>query len=109
MTLPWVRMEILEHTLKISLTDDGLAEVKENPDITLEELLEQPLCNGWEFVRPEVIGALTDSPILSNDTTQDDRGNYTHVGNVWWFPNYQISDPAQFLKDKGFVYFQKGE
>ena len=52
----------------------------------------------FHFVKPEDVGALTDSPIIR-------AGN----NDVWWFPNYQITDPWQELKDRGRVFFDPEE
>ncbi len=53
-------------------------------------------CNcEFEFILPEDIGALTDAPIISDGE------------NVWWFPDYMITDPWALLK-QGRVEFVKG-
>ncbi|MGI9061916.1 MAG: hypothetical protein ACR2H5_25460 [Ktedonobacteraceae bacterium] len=39
--------------------------------------------NGWSWVRPEDIGALTDAPILSDDIEYDDHGDVVSVGTVF--------------------------
>ena len=52
----------------------------------------------FHFVKPETVGALTDSPIIQ-------AGNK----DVWWFPNYQIMDPWEELKNKGRVIFDPEE
>jgi hypothetical protein len=61
--------------------------------------------DNFEFIRPEWVGALTDSPILTNDLSIGDTGVAEFVGDVWWFPNYMITDPWQELKNKGKVIF----
>jgi len=59
----------------------------------LHTLFEWQLDNGWEFVTPESIGALTDSPIL-------------HAGDYYfWYPAYQLESPLKPLLD-GKVTFQ---
>ena len=100
--------------LKISLTDAGREEVKDKTECHLWygddlflELCEGPLCNGWQLIPPEDIGALTDSLIFSDDVQHDDDGKITDVGAHYWFPDYQIRSPAQDLAEYGFVIFTK--
>jgi hypothetical protein len=54
-----------------------------NADSQLAEVIEWQLCNGWELLRPEEVGALTDAPILSDNVERDNQGNVTHVGIVY--------------------------
>lgn len=78
----------------------------------LSELLER---TGWgpnghfTMVRPEVVGALTDSPIISDDlrlqAPEEAQSSDESVGqaNIWWFPEYEtISLPERLLR-KGCV------
>lgn len=111
-------------SLKISLTDLGRDEVNEKIQDTgakifdghvvaefcdnlFLELCEYPLCNGWELIAPEDIGALTDSLIFSQDVERDDWGKILKVGDVYWFPDYMIRSPALELARHGFVIFAK--
>lgn len=63
----------------------------------------------YSWVRPELIGALTDAPIL----TEYQSVNYADDGvmsvdpdaKVWWFPGYEMRDPWRELADKGRVVF----
>lgn len=57
----------------------------------------------WEFVRPEEVGAMTDSPIIAecDGIDRDDDGELVKVGKVAWFPNYQITDPWESLRNIG--------
>ena len=74
------------------------------------EVIEYQLCTGWEEIKPEEIGALTSSIILSDDVTRDDSTDeITDIGNVWWFPDYMIKDEVQELLDKGYIDFTLGE
>lgn len=69
----------------------------------------------YEFVRPEVIGALTDAPILcaSDDMDYSDETMgapfYSAAplpgAKVYWFPNYAVIDPWEELATKGCVVF----
>lgn len=110
----YVDLDILPNgNLKIMLTDDGREELKDlksrqNPlgtDDILHRLLEYHINNGWEFIPPEEVGAMTSSPILSNDVSRDDDGELTAIGNVWWHPNYMVINEIDELEEKGFVIF----
>jgi len=70
----------------------------------LYELLEGWLCNGWEFIDPEKIRALTKAPILTDEIIYSDTG-IERIGNVWWFPNYQIENEVETLLKVGKVIF----
>jgi hypothetical protein len=48
---------------------------------------------------PEDVGALTNSPLF--------EGGSFEKPSYWWFPNYQITDPWNELKNKGRVVFSK--
>lgn len=61
--------------------------------------------NGWYVVAPEMIGALTEAPIVSDDVSFDDDGKIDHIGRVWWFPNYMVECPVETLAEKGSVIF----
>lgn len=95
--------------LEISLIDgeeydcDRLCSM--TPEQALGDLLEHQIGNGWDLIDPEDVGALTDSPIISDDVTIEDDGTRTISGNVWWFPNYQIENPVGTLCDKRRVIF----
>jgi hypothetical protein len=56
------------------------------------------------FIPPEAIGALTDAPIIGEAVINDD-GDYEGFGNVWWYPDYQVSDPWEELRRRGRVIF----
>lgn len=74
-------------------------------DGILYDLLEDWLCNGWEMVPPEDIGALTSAPILSDEVERDDNGEITKVGAVYWFPDYAVTCELDVLADNGEVFF----
>jgi hypothetical protein len=68
------------------------------------ELLEYHLCNGWDSLRPEEIGALTACPfIVSDDVQRDDQGRVTRVGKVYWYEQYAIDSPVEELARNGSV------
>ncbi len=69
-------------------------------------LLEDHLCNGWEMVPPEDIGALTAAPILSDEIARDDEGHITEAGRVYWYPEYQVRDEIEELRAHLQMVFQ---
>ena len=71
----------------------------------LYELLEDHLCNGLDWVKPEDIATLTDAPILSDVLEQDDNGKVTSCDYVWWYPDYQIKNPVAELFEHGTITF----
>jgi hypothetical protein len=103
MTQKCVKFIKNENNLVIKLLPEGKtliqnckrAGVNIDSDTFFEDLVEWQLCNGWEKLRPEDIGALTDAPIFSE--SGEDK--------VYWFPNYQIESPVQILLEKGEVTF----
>lgn len=75
-------------------------------DAELETLLEDHLGNGWEMVAPQEIGALTSSPILSDEVERDDEGGIREVGRVYWYPEYQVCDEIEELRKRLVVMFR---
>lgn len=74
------------------------------------ELLEDFTCNGWSWLHPEDIGALTDCRlILSDDATTEDDGSVTVCGSVWWHERYQIESAVEVLGQTGQLWLQRGE
>ena len=111
--------EILpDGNLKITLTPEGKIELTDlisnpHPDqwdfITLQNIVEYQLCNGWAWLEPESVEALTESPILSQDVSYDDNGDIETVGDIFWYPNYQVENLAEKLLENGYLIFSKGE
>src|SRR5687767_457297 len=104
---------IINDKLVIALTPQGREVIEtahaegENTDSEqfMHDLFEWHTCNGWEWIAPEEIGALTDAPILSDSVERDDQGRLMKVGDVYWFPNYQVESAVQTLHDTGKVTF----
>ena len=102
-----------EGNLEIVLNADGQKEFKtieeirsaHGIDAALETLLEDHLGNGWEIVPPQEIGALTSSPILSDEVERDDEGKVREVGRVYWYPDYQVRDEIEALRERLVVVF----
>lgn len=63
----------------------------------LSDILEDHLCNEWEWVRPEEIGALTDGDILTDTAQRDDQGELVSVGCVYWDSMYQVQSTVETL------------
>lgn len=103
--------------LKIELTKEGREEIEHyyncHPEMNdydiLFELIEHQLCNGWTWLNPEDVGALTDAPILSDGASYNDDGVMIVYGGVWWYPNYQVVDLAKELEKSGYLIFDKGD
>lgn len=80
-----------------------------------QEYVMDGLGQGWEMVRPEELGALTDSPIIarSEDLIRDTDTNELigiadSATGIWWFPDYQVQDPWEALARDGEVVFVNG-
>lgn len=73
----------------------------------LAAALEALTTNGFDWIRPEEIEALTDVPIIGRDVTRDDAGKLETVGTVWWYPQYETTDPVGELMEYGLVVFTR--
>jgi len=104
--------------ITLRLTPEGQEELAEyripegwshSPDMLFADMLEDHLCNGWEFIQPEEIGALTAAPILSDSAERDDQGNLVKVDQVYWFPDYAVRSELDELYENGEVFFPAAE
>ena len=102
----------LNGNLHITLLPEAREDVQEiassqelTADNKLAEVIEWHLGEGWSFISPEDIGALTDAPILSDDIDYDEYGKVRHVGAVYWYSEYEVKDPVAQLLENGFVDF----
>lgn len=59
-------------------------------------------------ILPEDVGALTDSPMMSDDVDYAEDGARIVSGKVWWFPNYAVESFAHTLIEQGSVTFALG-
>jgi|GEM_PF-2409048 len=73
------------------------------------ELIEDFLCNGWDWVNAEDIGALTEAPLLTNDIEIDDQGNVIKVGIIYKYEMYQVYDPVEEIFSEGKIILTKHE
>ena len=100
--------------IRIALLEEAREDVQEiaskelDADNKLAQVIEWQLSNGWSFVRPEDVGALTDAPILSEEVDTDTQGNVLKVGTVYWYPQYDVRDPVAQLLQNGYVDFVIG-
>lgn len=70
------------------------------------DLIEYHLCNGWEMITAEDVGALTSNETLLSDTVRrNDSGDLEWTDSVYYFANYQITDPLDLLEQDGYVDF----
>jgi hypothetical protein len=99
--MQYVDFKVLENCLRISL----IVEVDEIEGLSFEDIVEHQICNGWDWIHPEDVGALTDSPILSNSAEYDEDYNLIKIDSVFWYPNYQIHDIVKKLIENGHVDF----
>ena len=89
-----IQLELLPKGLRLIPLDlEALADARD-----IYDALERQTCNGWEWVRPEECGALTDGDILTEDCTRDDRGKLTQLGRVYWDSEYQVQDTLEELR-----------
>lgn len=105
-----VEFSVENGQLHIRLDPDAREEVEElleKPvDQAFADLIEWHLGNGWTLLDPDDVGALTASPILSNDVQWDEDGNIVSVGRVFWFPEYQVKSEIEELLEHGEVVFR---
>jgi len=87
--LPAGREELLDQRL-----EDGNG-WKHGTVYVFMNLIEDWLCNGWQWVEPETIGALTAAPILRSP-----------MGKLYWFPDYAITCELEEILAKGEVLFR---
>jgi hypothetical protein len=87
---------------------NALQERGGNDRAFLDDLLEH---TGWlgnavlTQLAAEQVAALTDAPILTNEVRYDDNGNVTHIGDVFWYPGYEVHHFGEVLLANGFVTF----
>ncbi len=101
--------------LRIELLEEARDDVQEiasqelTADSKLAQVIEWQMSNGWSFVRPEDVAALTDAPIITEDIETDNQGNVLRVGKVYWYPQYDVSDPVAKLLEDGYIDFVRGD
>lgn len=84
-----------------------LADDSKGTDNDLHDLLEDHLGNGWEWVEPSEVGAMTEAPILSSNVLRNDDNDVVYVGIMYWHANYMVQDPIALLARGKAVTFQR--
>lgn len=56
-------------------------------------------------IQPSNVAALTDAPMFSDDVDVEEDGTVLVKGNVWWYPQYELSSFMEVLKSTGQVTF----
>lgn len=97
--------------LEISVTDESerqeIADAIAGGDVSdnsMYDAFERLVANGYSWIAPEQIGALTSAPILS-DSPGDDQGNPDPNANYWWYPQYETRSPMEDLAETGKTIF----
>lgn len=108
----YINLQIDEHgNLRLTPTAEAIAEqadfLAKPHDQALCELLEDHLANGWRVVAPEEVGALTSGFLITREWQEDNQGNLTQIGTIWWDSNYQISCSIKMLFTLGIITFLK--
>jgi len=101
----YVDAEVIGNKLRFTLLpiqDDDIT-----PESDLWDVLEYHLCNGWTWIEPRQIGALTEAPIIARDVEMNDDGDILFVDHIYWYPEYAILDPVAELFEHGFVEFTR--
>ena len=101
----WDKEDITEEEKQEFLGDNENSTSNER----FANLIEDFLCNGWSWIHPEEIGALTDAPIISEDATYNDDGELTECGICYAYMNYQVHDPVDELFEEGSIILESGE
>ena len=105
--------------LRITLLPEGQTELLpdqddedfefDQSDDTLYDLLHYQICNGWEWILPEDVGALTSAPLLSDNAVRDENGKLLTLECVYAYMDYQVKSPVKELLDNGYVDFVYAE
>jgi hypothetical protein len=98
--------------LNLNVNTNGDLELTASPDLLLEdldrlrslntmaalgEMLETYLCNGWDWINPEDIYALTDAPIIGHDVVINDDGSLVSFRAAWYHHRYQTENAVEML------------
>ncbi len=106
-----IRATLRNNTVLLTADNESRAEladmIRGYGHYRAEQYVAEELHEKWEFVRPEEVGALTDSPIIAecDGLDRDDDGELTAVGKVAWFPDYAVRDPWEELRNRGRTVF----
>jgi len=116
----YLTFKVSDNGLYLAPTKEGTAEAKEmlerqprRGSISEQgDMLEEAMGNGWDYVNPEDVGALTDATIISNDGFIADDGKwYAHPhakrAVVFAHMNYAVEDPIETWADGKPVFLVK--
>lgn len=106
-----------KNSLELVPNPDGIEEARSllNDDHTssddkLLQMIEFQIGNGWSWLSPSDIGAMTSAPIISDEVFQNDHGDIVLVGRVYWHSNYAVEDPiARFAEGKSVTFQAEGK
>lgn len=85
--------------LSIKATSAGVVFIKNGIPGSYRQTWQYIILNTpYHQVYPENIGALTDSPMITDS-----------LNNYWWFPDYQVRDEFKELAEGGEIIFIKAE
>ena len=103
----YLKLEKTEHGLNMSVLPDMLEDAKETAGFS--ELFEYQLGNGWDYVAPEEIAALTDdsNTIISDTVLRDDEGKLRCIESVYAYDDYMIYDIHDELTQGNTVFLRK--
>lgn len=102
MPIQMVSVEKIGKKLRLTLLPEARDDI-ELGKTHLSDVIEHQLCNGWQWVNPEEIGALTEAPIITDDYEWDEHGNLTHCGSVYAYMDYMLYDPVDELVKNGYI------
>ncbi|MGB3207409.1 MAG: hypothetical protein WBB28_20685 [Crinalium sp.] len=95
-----ILLELEEH----NITENEKADLLKKANIdAFAELFEWYLCNGWELVVPEQIGALVDDDaiLISDNCYTDDNGDIETIDCIYYHPYSAITGETNTLLEEG--------
>lgn len=71
------------------------------------DVLESLIANGWQYIEPGDVGALTSAPMISEDVgfDEDDEPLIQAGGHVYAYMDYQVRSFVEDLIDDGYATF----
>lgn len=92
-----------KHPNALEIIPDDLESLADCTD--LYDAMEVQTCNGWDWIAPEEVGALTCGKIITDDSERDDNGNLVKVGRVYWNSAYEVESTLEELQAGRSVYW----
>jgi hypothetical protein len=112
-----ITIHFLPDGIRLEPMPDGILDARaylndgDQSDAALWDMLEGFIGNGWANIPPEAIGAMTDAPILSEDFTMSDDGDWIPaVENpvVYWHAAYAVESCIAKWAAGESVFWRKG-